>query len=210
MWVKCSSIFFSPLSLVVMSVVLQPQTSDNFYQSFVAPAWNGSSRRRKSEVKKNRRKNKRGRERETSLINVHVVRTEESLSSKTNMTVITIKYFSCVACRFFSVALPSISQRNYGFPREIHHWQSIFLFCRWTVSRLNQLEPYRTVTWQPMTFQKKRKQQQERERETKKMFTSRLIVSMFIRYLLVTSSCSQHVIRLGIIDRWEISVSRDG
>ena len=42
-----------------MSVVLQPQTSDNFYQSFVAPAWNGSSRRRKSEIKKNRRKNER-------------------------------------------------------------------------------------------------------------------------------------------------------
>jgi hypothetical protein len=42
-----------------MSVILQPQTSDNFYQSFVAPAWNGSSRRRKSEIKKNRRKNER-------------------------------------------------------------------------------------------------------------------------------------------------------
>ena len=41
-----------------MSVVLQPQTSDNFYQSFVAPAWNGSSRNKKSEIKKNRRKNR--------------------------------------------------------------------------------------------------------------------------------------------------------
>ena len=61
MRVKCSSIFFF-LSLVVMSVVLQPQTSDNFYQSFVAPAWNGSSRRRKSEVKKNHRQRERERD----------------------------------------------------------------------------------------------------------------------------------------------------
>ncbi len=69
------------LSLVVMSVVLQPQTSDNFYQSFVAPAWNGSSRRRKSEIKKNRRKN----ERETRVLS------KESLSSNTNTIIITIK-----------------------------------------------------------------------------------------------------------------------
>lgn len=69
------------LSLVVMSVVLQPQASDNFYQSFVAPAWNGSSRRRKSEIKKNRWKNRR----EAWVLS------KESLSFNTSTIIINIK-----------------------------------------------------------------------------------------------------------------------